>query len=281
MSLVRSINRLIMLFHETLRQTVRGRIWLALGVFFLLNWLILYAHENALSPIFHEPVKLWADLFGDRQATGFFHYPGHYLVLPRMFDYAKLLIGFLFEGAVLGLVALMFFDSYLGIRKPETSPVRLVRSSWFQLILGWLLLYGTMQAVVQYLPGYLEEWLFGSPRRMAVFEFGIIPFIFTLVLAMFYFVIPVIAIYGDNVFEALKRSLSIFRRNPITMLILAFVVVIIQIVIASVAGRPGVIIDKFRPELVYWVLLAGLAVNTIAAFIWMGTAVRFLIEEDQ
>jgi hypothetical protein len=41
------------------------------------------------------------------------------------------------------------------------------------------------------------------------------------------------------------------------------------------------IIEKFRPELVYWVLLAGLAVNALASFLWMGTAVRFLIDEEE
>ena len=281
MSLVRSINRFITLCHDTFRQLGRGRIWLVLGVFFLLNWLVLYAHYKPLSPIFYGPIKLWADIFGAKVATGFFHYPGHFLVLPQLFDYAKLALGFLFEGAVLGLVALMFFDSYLQVKKPEASPLKLVLSSWFQLMLGWLLLNGLMLIVILYLPQYLIDWLWGSPRRIATFEFGMVPAIFTLLLSLFYFVIPVIAVYGDNVFEALRRSLSIFWRNPLTCIALALVVVVSQTIVSVAAGRPVTIIEKFRPDLVYWVLLAGLVFNCLASFFWMGTAVRFLIEEEE
>ncbi len=281
MSLVRSINRLITLFHDTFRQFGRGRIWVALGVFFLLNWLVLYAHYKPLSPVFYGTIKLWVDLHGARVATGFFHYPGHFLVLPELFDYAKLVLGLFFEGAVLGLVALMFFDSYLQVKKPETSLFRLMLSSWFQLMLGWLLLNGLMLLVILYLPRYLVDWLWGSPRRIAIFEFAMVPAIFTFLLSLFYFVIPVIAVYGDNVFEALRRSVSIFRKNPLTCIFLALVVVVGQTFVSIAAGRPVTIIEKFRPELVYWVLLAGLVFHVLASFFWMGTAVRFLIEEEE
>lgn len=281
MNLVRSINRFITLFHDTFRQFGRGRIWLVLAGFFLLNWLVLYAHYKALSPIFYGPIRFWADFYRPEVATGFFHYPGHFLVLPELFDYAKLVLGVLFEGAVLGLVALMFFDSFLQVKKPESSPFKLALSSWFQLMLGWLLLNGLMLIVIMVLPQYLVDWLWGSPRRIAIFEFAMVPAIFTFLLSLFYFVIPVIAVYGDNVLEALKRSLSIFRKNPLTCLSLALMVVICQTIVSVAAGRPVTIIEKFRPELVYWVLLGGLALNALASFFWMGTAVRYLIEEDE
>ena len=58
-------------------------------------------------------------------------------------------------------------------------------------------------------------------------------------------------------------------------------VVASQTIVSAAAGRPVTIIEKFRPELVYWVLLAGLGFNLIASFFWMGTAVRFLIEEEE
>jgi len=280
MNFVRTINRLISLFLDTLRQVGRGRIWLVLLFFFILNWLVLYAHYKALSPIFYGPIKLWAELIGAREATGFFHYPGHFLVLPLMFDWARMVVGLLFEGVALGVVALMFFDGFLEVKKPEASPFKLVWASWVQLILGWALLYGLMLALAIFLPSVLGSWMQGSPRRMLAFELGLLPALFTVLLALLYFVIPSIAIYGDNVWEALKRSLAVFRSNPGSCLVLAVAVLFGQVLVSFAAGRPVTIIEKFRPELVYWVLLIGLVVNALASFVWMGTAVRFLIEEE-
>jgi len=280
MNFVRTINRLISLFVDTFRQVGRGRIWLVLLVYFLLNWLVLYAHYKALSPLFYGPMKLWVGLFGAREATGFFHYPGHFLVLPFLFDWARMAVGLIFEGAVLGLVSLLFFDAFLEVKKPEASPYKLIRSSWLHLILGWLLIYGAMLALALWLPSVFGSWMQGSPRRMLAVEALLIPGVYTILLAALYFVIPSIAIYGDNVWEAVKRSLGLFRANPGTCLVLAFAVLIGQVVVSMVAGRPVTIIEKFRPELVYWVLWAGLVVNALASFLWMGTAVRFLIEEE-
>jgi hypothetical protein len=45
-------------------------------------------------------------------------------------------------------------------------------------------------------------------------------------------------------------------------------------------GRSGQIVQKFKPELVYWLLLAGLVVDILFFFFWMGTAVRFLVDEE-
>ena len=281
MNLIRSINRFFNLFHDTFRQFGRGRIWMALGAFFLLNWLVLYAHYKPLSPMFYGSIKFWAELHGSKVSTVFFHYPGHFLVLPELFDHAKLVLGLLFEGAVLGLVALLFFDSYLEVKKPEASPLKLMLSSWFQLSLGWLLLNGLMLLVVVYMPQLLVDWLWEAPRRIAIYEFVMIPAIFIFLVSLFYFVIPVIAVYGDNVFEAIKRSLLIFLKNPLTCISLALVVVFSQTILSVTFGRPVTIIEKFRPELVYWVLLVGLGLSALTSFFWMGTAVRFLIEEEQ
>jgi hypothetical protein len=281
MNLLISINRFFALVYDTFRQLGRGRIWLVLGAFFLLNWLALYAHFKPFSPMFYGPMEFWVNLHGANIASGFFHYPGHFLVLPELFDYAKLLLGFLFEGAMLGLVALLFFNSFLQVKQSEVSPIRLVLSSWFQLMLGWLILNGLMLIVILYLPQILAVWLHGAPRRIAFYQFAVVPVIFAFLLSMFYFVFPLVAIYGDTVFYALRRSVTIFWKNPVTLLSLALIVVVSQSLVSLVAGRPDTIIEKFRPELIYWVLLAGLVFSCLATFFWMGTAVRFLIEEER
>jgi len=38
-----------------------------------------------MSPVFYGFIKFWTGLFGDQQAAGFTHYPGHFLLLPYFF----------------------------------------------------------------------------------------------------------------------------------------------------------------------------------------------------
>jgi hypothetical protein len=44
--------------------------------------------------------------------------------------------------------------------------------------------------------------------------------------------------------------------------------------------RSAEIVEKFKPELVYWLLLAGLAADVLFYFFWIGTAVRLLVDEQ-
>ncbi len=281
MSLVNSINRFISIFLDTFRQLGRGRIWLVLFGYFVVNWVVLYAHFDFLNPIFHGPVKAWVHLVDSQLASGFTHYPGHFLLLPHFFDWAKFFIGLVFEGLVLGTIAIIFFDSFLEVEKEERLPFSTALKAWPHLIIGWILINGLMLAVTLILPNYFEDWLFGSPRRMIVFQYGIVPGIYTFILAVFYFLIPSIIVFGENSMQALRRSVSIFIRNPFTCLFLSFFMLVPIILVSFASGQPGVIVEKFKPELVYWILLFGLVVDAIVYFFWMGTAVRFLVEEDE
>jgi len=275
-----AINRFVGLFPDTFRQFSRGRIWLPLLVYFALVWLVLYAHYQHLSPVFHGLIEAWTGLVSPRRAVGFSHYPGHFLMLPFFFDWARLAVGLLFEGVALGAAALMFSDRFLDVEKADRSSFRLILPSWIHLVVGWVVLNGLMLAAMILLTSWLEGWLAGSPRRTMAFEFALMPGIYIGLLALFLFVIPAVAVYGETVVQAIKRSLGIFRRHPITCLALAAVILAGPLAVSFVAGRPVMIVEKFNPELVYRILLAGLVIDLIAGFVWMGTAVRFLVDEE-
>lgn len=280
MSLIGSINRFLDLFIDSFRELGRGRIWLLLGGYFAVQWLILYAHVHFASPLVWGWMKVWLGLFPDHIANGFKHFPGHYLTLPYLFDWARFAIGLLFEGVVLGGVAMLFFDGMLDTPKSDRLSLKLLGPSWIHLVLGWLVLNGLMLAFAVVLPGWLESWLEGSPRRQLFVQLGVIPGIFVVLLALFYFIIPSVALFGENAWQATRRSLRLFFRHPISMLVLSGLILVGPVATSAIAGRSGLIVDKFHPDMVYWVLLAGLVVGTLASFFWMGTAVRFLIDEE-
>jgi hypothetical protein len=74
--------------------------------------------------------------------------------------------------------------------------------------------------------------------------------------------------------------LRIFAGNPFTCFFLSLVVLAAPISISIIVSRSAEIVEKFKLELVYWLLLAGLAADVLYYFFWMGTAVRLPVDEE-
>jgi hypothetical protein len=286
MGVVRTVNRLIDLVLGIVRQFGRGRIWGVLLLWAVVGWLILYGHYRFLSPVFHGVISVWTSLLGEQEAIGFTHYPGHLQLLPYFFGWAKLLVALILEGAVLGAAALMFYRSYEGVEGEEdlsggASVGSTVLRSWFNLIVVWLVLNGLIVLVNWLLPMLFEPALRYSPRRAMAFNYVAMPGLTMVILALFFYAIPAVVVHSESAFRALGRSLRLFARNPVTSFILAFGVLLIPVIIGKFLENTDVIVSKFRPEMVYWLLVAGLVVDVIAHFFWMGTAVRLIAYEEE
>lgn len=272
------INRFIELFFSTFRQARRGRIWLILLPYLLLNWFVLYALYHFRTPWFSDSVLWFVSLFGENAAEMFNHYPGQFVVLPYYFGWARICLALPLEGLVLGLVAARFNDSFRGLYGMERSTVRTVSSRWIHLVLAWLIMNSLMLAAGTFLFPVFQPYLTESPRMTLLFELTILPSIYVLIVALFYFLFSAIAVFGDSVLGALKRSVLTFGRNPFTCLALAGIVFFLPILFSVIIGHADTVVSKFRPEAVYWLLLMGLTVDVLAWFVWIGTSVKFLNE---
>ncbi len=281
MSIVDSINRLFSLFLDTFRQIPRGKIWVWLLIYFLIDWLVLYVLYDFTSPVFYGIVKLWTSLFSEQQAVGFSHYPGHFILLPHFYDWAKLAVGVIFEGLFLGAAALLFYENYVRIDPEDKFSFKTLMPSWIHLILAFIIVNAVLVGINLVAPMFLREWLAGSPRRILLFEWVLMPGIFTFVLALFFFMFASVVIYRDNVIQALSRSLRVFIHNPVTTYILAGMVIAMPIIIANVTSNTTKLVQNFTPEIIYWLLVLGLVIDIIVHFIWMGTSVRLLVEEEE
>lgn len=279
MSIVVSINRFLDLIAGTLRQVGQGRIWLLLIIWAAVNWLVLYGHYSFVSPVFFGIIRLWVTVFGERQAALFAHYPDHLVLLPYVYGWARLALGLVFEGFVLGAAAMLFFHRYEEGPGGEAVLARAARL-WVHLAIGWAVINGLMLLAGMLLPDLFDSMLRYSPRRRLAFDYVLMPALYTVILALFYFVIPSIAVLRDNVFEAFGRSLRIFVRAPFTCLFLAFLVLVLPVLLAKLVEGPADIVVRFRPELVYWLLLGGILADLLANFFWMGTAARYLVSEE-
>lgn len=277
MGIVSGINRFVRLWIDSLKQLGSGKIWLLLLALFGINWLVLYAHYDFLSPMFYGIISLWTSLFGEQPAGGFTHYPGHFLLLPYFFGWAKTVVSVIIEGVVLGLVALYFYRRYL--RAEGESAGRFTGRLAAKLIGAWLLFNILILATGQLLPTIFESVLVGSPRRQAAFTFGLMPLVFIVLLALFLYVIPALIVFRDSLFGAFGRSLRIFVRNPFTSFFLALLIMLLPLGF-SLLNDPQTIVSKFNPELVYWLLFGGLIADLFANYFWMGTTTRLLVSEE-
>lgn len=286
MSLVTNINQFLAAILDTFKKLGRGRIWLWLLSYFGLQALVLIAHWQWLSPVFHGPISTWLaiakvlpdTLLPDTSLTLFKHYPQHFLVLGAVFTWAKTIIALLFEGVVLGAIAILFHNAFL---TPEGEPpiaVASVWAAWPKLIGAWLILNLCFIAINLGLPGLFGDLLAKNPRRQLALEFGVIPAAYTIILALFLVTIPAITTLGDGLFQALGRSLRLFGRRPFAMLFFAALILVLPLMIAGAAARSVDIVQKFQPELVAYLLMLGLVAEMIAYFFWMGVGTRFLLD---
>lgn len=278
MSVIRNINNFIGLFLTVISQFSRIRIWLLLSVIFFIHWLVLFAHYKFYSPAFYGLISNWIEV-NDQFARGFIHYPGHFLLLPFYFGWAKLIIGTFFEGAILGAVAFLFYDQF----SREVSP-SLLKSNrfllWLNLVFAWLVLNSLLVLVNYFLPELMKSFLIYSPRRQVVFNYMFMPFLYVMIMAVFYYTIPIIAIYRRNSLKAIKASFKMFLRHPIATIAMAFVVLLAPVLISFINNAQDIIVDKFSPEMVYYLLLIGLVIDIPINFLWMGTATAYLVEKE-
>jgi len=281
MSIVLGINRLIGLFIDSLKQLGKGRILLWLLLYFVIDLLILEAHYYFTSPMLYGIMSAWTSLFPEQQVTGFSHYPGHFIMLPYFFEWGKLAVGLIVEGMLLGAAAILFYESYVDVPKEDRFKFRDILPSWIHLIIAYLIMNGFLVAISYIVPGLFSDWLAASPRRILFFNWIVMPGIYIIIVSLFFYMIPSIAVYRDNVLQALGRSLKTFLKNPITTFVMVFIILAGSIIISNILSNPVKLVDNFKPEIVYWVLLGGLIVEFFMHFFWMGTTVRLLVDEEE
>jgi hypothetical protein len=272
------INQFISLFLDTFRQIANWRIWLLLLGLFTVYWIILYAHYQYVSPVFYSVLTPWLRLFGGNEATAFGHYPQQFFYLTSVFGWAKLVAGLVLEGLMLGLVARLFARAF-GVTIPGPQN-RSLTAMWLQLVLVWLVINGLTMLAGFALPAVAGPYLDG-PRRLLAFSFVVMPFVFTLIFSLFLFAIPSVAVHGETSLRAIVSSLRLFLRRPFTCFFLSMILLAVPLLIGTICSWPVELIDRFNPELIYWLLLVSLAVEAVAGFLWMGTTVRFLAEPEE
>jgi len=226
-------------------------------------------------------VTAWTTLIDPQRATGFTHYRGHYLLLPFFFDWAKLIISILFEGVIFGSAAVLFYERFVQVDEEDRFRFRTVARLWIHLVLALVIMNGVILAVNVGLAKVLHPLLEYSPRRQSAFRWVGLPAAYVCVAGLFFYLVPAIAVYGENIIDGLRRTVRVFLRNPVTSVVMAGLVLAGPILLSNIVSSPDTLVDRFRPELVYYLLVAGLFAEAVAGFFWMGLSVRMLVDQEE
>jgi len=285
MNFLEHLNRFVGLYLDLFKSLRRPVIWLPFLVYAGFQFLLLLLLVNSSHPGFHGFLSPLvgsmeeARLLSPGSASVFDHYPGLFVVLPSVFQWFKIVLGMVLEGLVIGLGAVLFIRYFVGVADPRTR-VALAFRRWPQLLVVWTLITGLMLLVNLYLPRYFEAILVGSPRRLIVFE--ILMRLLTVgVYSLFVYAIPALMVRNGNILAAFKTSLGNFFRRPIFSFCLVLVPFLISLPLSYASGQAGAIVEKFTPELVFYILTGTIIIDIIVNYILTGTVVNFLLDQGE
>ncbi len=278
MDFLAKLNRLIDLYITALKTSLKGGVWLPfiiLGFLYFAILIILVNYTNPyiypiLSPIIAFLMKDNASLFG--------HYPTLYLLLPYLFQWFKIAAGIIFEGLAVGLTAILVLK-VLNSRRFFDLKLSFARNRWFQLALAWTLITALLWTVNRYLPVVFSEQLAFSPRRQMAFDLAL-RLLTVGLYSIFIYVLPALIVYKNSIVAAFRTSFSLFFKNPIFSFFLAFIPILLTWPISYITGNTNIIIEKFSPELVFYILGAGIFTDFVVNCLLTAAVVKFLLDES-
>nr|MBN2276303.1 hypothetical protein [candidate division Zixibacteria bacterium] len=278
MNFIAKLNRLIGLYLISIRWFFRGRLWLPFILYAILQFIILIMLCNYVNPFIYTILSPLVGLLGDRNAEYFGHYPSLYLMLPFVFQWLKLAASIIFEGLAIGLTAALFIRA-LEPRRANNAEFPAIFRKWPALLVIWVIISGIIFAVNWYAPAIFHDYLSGSPRRMAVFDIAL-KLVGVVIYSVFIYAVPAVIAYGENILGAFKTSFRLFAENPVFTFFLTLFPFLLTLPITYLSEKVEIIVDKFSPELVFYILLIGIIVDAIVNYILTGAVVKFLLEEE-
>jgi len=259
---------------EAKRMLRAGNVVLPFVVFAALQCLVLLALASfPLRPFsaFMVPVVQW---LGGPHAV---HYPSHYLLLPEMYHRVYLPLTATVGFALFGWAVFMMADHFAreGARVP--SAPSLARSLPAMVVVG--VVYVTAATAVP----ALFTWLSGRVGNDKLAG------LFTLAGALGSVAIQALLVYallfirtaGSGPLGALRRSAACGRsRFAVTVLIL-LTVVLAHLPIDSLLGQPDKVVLKFKPELVLYLLAAGVVVELITSYVLFAATTSLVLSRRE
>ncbi|UCD94709.1 MAG: hypothetical protein JSU69_01265 [Candidatus Zixiibacteriota bacterium] len=279
MGFVDTLNRLLGLYLAALKSVGRFRLWLPFFLYAVLQIVLLLLCVSYVNPRLYPVLSPLVSLLGQRNAEMFGHYPELYLLLPYVFQWGKLFLSIIFEGLAIGLTSALFVIAFHSKGRPrlKLSPVF---ARWPQLLITWAVITGVIYLVNWLVPEIFSEYLQGSPRRVVIFEM-VMRIIGVIIYAVFVYAVPAIIVRGEGIVRALKTSVSYFAGHPFFTFLLVLIPFLFTLPTTYLSAKAGIVVTKFSPELMFYILLGAIIVDMVINFVLTGAVVKFLVEDKE
>lgn len=218
----------------------------------------------------------------------YMHYPFFYELLPRLFYYAKIVLS-IFIGSVTSGTAVLAIAQAVQSKQVVLKDIfRQVLKRYLSLILLTTILFVSvhflMKQPAELLIGYFRaghsKLLFLGPKFWITQAVPVLNFIFAVFFqGLFVFSIPYVVIRGKKFLPALGRGIVLFFKRFVPTMVVVTVPMILYIPVTMLRGNISFLAEKFTPEIVGLVLLAGIVVGTLIVDVLLTTATTLIFLE--
>lgn len=261
----------------------RVALWYPLLIEVVLLLALTAAHYYIFSPLTGPLVGAWAKLVSPNFAGSFTHYPAHLVLFPYYFGLARIVLAIVIEGFLWGILADLFISRYRGTPPLFAVSVRRAAARYLALTAVWAVLMLILLAVSLYFYDFLEKVigysLQAAPRRRLLARL-MLELLKVVIYVPFIFLLPSIMANSVSLGQAIRRGVRVALAHPVISFGLILIPYLIGLFPSWAAGESETIVSKFSPELVVTLTLVSIAVDAVANFLLVGTAVKFYMDQS-
>ncbi|MBI5873805.1 MAG: hypothetical protein HZB36_06650 [Candidatus Omnitrophica bacterium] len=201
----------------------------------------------------------------------YLHYPLIYELVPRVFYYAKIIIGVLL-GSVTSAAAVLIVARSKAKEEVDIKKVFLfVLKRYVTLLLLSVILFVSVHYLMKQPQVLLFKYFRSFPKFLFIgpkFWFNVFLPVLTFILAIvlqgiFVYSVPFVIIKGKKLLAALLSGFVLFARNLIKTLLVVLVPMLLYIPVTILRNNAVFLADKFAPEVIMAILFLGILVGTV------------------
>jgi len=266
------LNYLIGSYFGAIKAMFSFRLWTPFFLFMLISLLLAWLLAHPFLPVIGPLVASITKFLSGNDAA--LHYPTLYVFLPKTFGWISLIISVLLEVLLLGCAFVMFSGSFRKERISFFAAFGRAKGKYLQIVGVWLFYTVILLALLMLMPKLFDPLIGGSPRRTMVFNTAL-RHVGTGLLALIMYMLPYILIDGERFVASIGRSVRTCLKNIIPSYVIAVVPYLIMLPFSISLFNPGMIVQKFSPELVFYLIVSQIVANMFAGFVFAYSLLRY------